>query len=92
MIIGVPNVGKSSLINMLRSTYMHVRHALPVGAVAGVTRSLMTKMKINNNPKIFMFDTPGRVVIKIKLWLINLIYKYSLLNNYLDFIKMLVIF
>ncbi|KAM3959354.1 mitochondrial GTPase 1 [Aphomia sociella] len=59
MIIGVPNVGKSSLINMLRSRNMSVRHALPVGAVAGVTRSLMTKMRINNDPTIFMFDTPG---------------------------------
>ncbi|KPI92096.1 Mitochondrial GTPase 1 [Papilio xuthus] len=59
MIIGVPNVGKSSLINMLRSKNMRIRHALPVGAVAGVTRSLMTKMRINDDPKIFMFDTPG---------------------------------
>ncbi|XP_049878195.1 mitochondrial GTPase 1 [Pectinophora gossypiella] len=59
MIIGVPNVGKSSLINMMRSTYMNTRHVLPVGAVAGVTRSVQTKMRINNDPKIFMFDTPG---------------------------------
>ncbi|KAL4713037.1 hypothetical protein ACJJTC_001091 [Scirpophaga incertulas] len=59
MIIGVPNVGKSSLINMLRSKNMGRKHSLPVGAVAGVTRSLMTKMRINNDPKIFMFDTPG---------------------------------
>lgn len=63
MIIGVPNVGKSSLINMLRSTNMRRGHALPVGAVAGVTRSLMTKMRINNDPTIFMFDTPGNIFI-----------------------------
>ncbi|XP_013194261.1 mitochondrial GTPase 1 [Amyelois transitella] len=59
MIIGVPNVGKSSLINMLRSRNLRIKHALPVGAVAGVTRSLMTKIRINNDPTIFMFDTPG---------------------------------
>ncbi|KAJ2938533.1 hypothetical protein O0L34_g13030 [Tuta absoluta] len=59
MIIGVPNVGKSSLINMLRSRFMHTKHVLPVGAVAGVTRSLQTKIRINNDPKIFMLDTPG---------------------------------
>lgn len=59
MIIGVPNVGKSSLINMLRSRHMNIKHALPVGAVAGVTRSVMTKIRIHNDPKIFMFDTPG---------------------------------
>ncbi|XP_053613464.1 mitochondrial GTPase 1 [Plodia interpunctella] len=59
MIIGVPNVGKSSLINMLRSRNLRIKHALPVGAVAGVTRSLMTKIRINNDPIIFMYDTPG---------------------------------
>lgn len=59
LIIGVPNVGKSSLINMLRSRNLSTRHVLPVGAVAGVTRSLLTKIRINHDPKIFMFDTPG---------------------------------
>ncbi|CAG9128115.1 unnamed protein product [Plutella xylostella] len=59
MIIGVPNVGKSSLINMLRSTNMRGAHSLQTGAVAGVTRSMHMKMKINHDPKIFMFDTPG---------------------------------
>ncbi|XP_063538986.1 mitochondrial GTPase 1 [Cydia strobilella] len=59
MIIGVPNVGKSSLINMLRSRNMGIGHALPVGAVAGVTRSVLMKIRINNNPNIFMLDTPG---------------------------------
>ncbi|VVD04377.1 unnamed protein product [Leptidea sinapis] len=59
MIIGVPNVGKSSLINMLRSRNTRQAHALQVGAVAGVTRSMHTKMRITSNPTIFMFDTPG---------------------------------
>lgn len=59
MIIGVPNVGKSSMINMLRSRNISGRHVLPVGAVAGVTRSLMMKMRINHDPCIFMLDTPG---------------------------------
>lgn len=59
MIMGVPNVGKSSLINMLRSNNMGNRHVLPTGAIAGVTRSVMTKIRINNDPVIFMLDTPG---------------------------------
>lgn len=59
MVIGVPNVGKSSIINMLRSKNLSTAHALSVGAVAGVTRSLHEKMRITNNPTIFVFDTPG---------------------------------
>ncbi|XP_075982612.1 mitochondrial GTPase 1 [Anticarsia gemmatalis] len=59
MIMGVPNVGKSSLINMLRSNNMSIKHALPTGAVAGITRSVMMKIRINNDPVIFMLDTPG---------------------------------
>lgn len=59
MIIGVPNVGKSSLINMLRSTHMKCSHSLPTGAKAGITRSVMNKIRIHENPVIFMFDTPG---------------------------------
>lgn len=66
MIIGVPNVGKSSLINMLRSRNMSLKHALPVGAVAGITRSVMTRIKINNDPKIFMLDTPGILEPSVK--------------------------
>lgn len=57
--IGVPNVGKSSLINMLRSKNLKLSHSLAVGPVPGVTRSLHTKVKIYNDPPIFMFDTPG---------------------------------
>ncbi|KAJ0173456.1 hypothetical protein K1T71_010605 [Dendrolimus kikuchii] len=66
MIIGVPNVGKSSLINMLRSRNLRIKHALPVGAVAGVTRSLMTKMRIHNDPGIYMLDTPGILEPSVK--------------------------
>lgn len=61
MIIGVPNVGKSSLINMMRSTNMKMGHSLQTGAKAGVTRSMHEKIRINNNPKIFMLDTPGKL-------------------------------
>ena len=36
MILGMPNVGKSSLINALRRIYMNKgRHCHPVGACAG---------------------------------------------------------
>lgn len=59
MIIGVPNVGKSSLINALRNRYLSKGNASPVGGVAGVTRSVLHRIKISEKPPVFMLDTPG---------------------------------
>lgn len=59
MIIGVPNVGKSSLTNVLRNKYLNAKAASAVGAIAGVTRSLLTRIKIATKPLIYMYDTPG---------------------------------
>lgn len=59
MVIGVPNVGKSSLINRLRNNHLHKTKAALVGAVAGITRSVSTRIKILENPNIYVIDTPG---------------------------------
>lgn len=59
MIIGVPNVGKSSLTNVLRNKHLHAKSATSVGAVAGVTRSVLTRIKVSDKPLIYIFDTPG---------------------------------
>lgn len=59
MIIGVPNVGKSSLTNVLRNRHLKAKKATTVGAVAGVTRSVLTRIKISESPLIYMYDTPG---------------------------------
>ncbi len=66
MIIGVPNVGKSSLINILRNRHLRKKAATAVGAVAGITRSVLTKIKISEDPLIFLLDTPGILAPKIK--------------------------
>ncbi|XP_058792939.1 mitochondrial GTPase 1 isoform X2 [Phymastichus coffea] len=66
MVIGVPNVGKSSLINRLRSTHLHKPKAAAVGAVAGITRSLMNRIKISEDPLVFLLDTPGILPPNIK--------------------------
>lgn len=66
LIIGIPNVGKSSLINALRR--MHLKKggkATPVGARPGVTRSVMEKIKVSDKPKVYVFDTPGIMVPNI---------------------------
>lgn len=66
MVIGVPNVGKSSLINRLRSYHLHLGKATQVGATAGVTRSVLTHIKISENPMVYLIDTPGILAPSIK--------------------------
>jgi len=66
MVIGVPNVGKSSLINCLRGNHLHMGKATPVGAEAGITRSVLTRIKISEDPVVYLIDTPGILAPSIK--------------------------
>lgn len=66
MIIGVPNVGKSSLINAIRNTVLGKRNAAHVGAVAGITRSVQHQIKVSQDPLIYVLDTPGVLSPTIK--------------------------
>ncbi|XP_046142795.1 mitochondrial GTPase 1 [Osmia bicornis bicornis] len=65
MIIGVPNVGKSSLINRLRNINLRKSNAAHVGGVAGITKSVSTKILISQNPNIYVLDTPGILAPRI---------------------------
>ncbi|XP_012266731.2 mitochondrial GTPase 1 [Athalia rosae] len=78
MVIGVPNVGKSSLINRLRNKHLGKANATAVGAVAGITRSVLTRIKIKETPPVYLLDTPGvltpnvpNVEIGLKLALVS---------------------
>ena len=55
-VVGYPNVGKSSLINMMRGT-----RSAKVSATPGETRGVQW-LKIKNN--IMMYDTPGVITVK----------------------------
>ena len=57
MIIGMPNVGKSSLINRLVKA-----SKVKVGAKAGVTRAMQW---VRINPKVELLDTPGIIPMKL---------------------------
>lgn len=59
MIIGVPNVGKSSLINCLRNYHLKKANATSVGATPGVTRSVLNRIKMSEDPLVYLYDTPG---------------------------------
>ena len=50
-VVGYPNVGKSSLINVLAG-----RRSAPVSPQAGFTRSIR---RVKIAPKLYMIDTPG---------------------------------
>lgn len=60
MVVGIPNVGKSSLINTLRNSFLGVAgKAMAVAPYAGVTKTLSERVKISNNPPVYLVDTPG---------------------------------
>lgn len=69
MIGGVPNVGKSSLINSIRKRDSELNHSKKTGAKTGgipcITKS-MTGFKVLTEPLTYMIDTPGIIMPKIE--------------------------
>ncbi|XP_045132237.1 mitochondrial ribosome-associated GTPase 1-like [Portunus trituberculatus] len=65
MVIGIPNVGKSSLINALRAKHLRRSKATRVGATPGITQSVMEKIKVCEDPKVYLVDTPGVLTPRI---------------------------
>ncbi|KAM4635840.1 LOW QUALITY PROTEIN: mitochondrial ribosome-associated GTPase 1 [Discoglossus pictus] len=59
MVIGVPNVGKSSLINALRRMHLKKGKASRVGGEPGITRSVLSRIQISETPLLYLLDTPG---------------------------------
>ena len=63
MIVGMPNVGKSSLLNALRQSGVHKGKAARTGMQPGTTRKIGTTVKIveatEEREGVYLLDTPG---------------------------------
>lgn len=69
IIVGIPNVGKSTIINRLRAIGTSIGgKAVKTGAIPGITRSLSGLVHISSfkNYKLFLHDTPGILMPKIQ--------------------------
>ncbi|KAL2769068.1 mitochondrial ribosome-associated GTPase 1, partial [Daubentonia madagascariensis] len=66
MVIGVPNVGKSSLINSLRRQHLRKGKAARVGGEPGITRAVMSRIQVCEQPLMFLLDTPGVLAPRIE--------------------------
>uniref|UniRef100_A0A8C8T0C7 Mitochondrial GTPase 1 n=1 Tax=Peromyscus maniculatus bairdii TaxID=230844 RepID=A0A8C8T0C7_PERMB len=65
MVVGVPNVGKSSLINSLRRQHLRTGKAARVGGEPGITRAVTSRIQVCERPLIFLLDTPGVLAPRI---------------------------
>ncbi|KAF5357039.1 hypothetical protein D9756_006734 [Leucocoprinus leucothites] len=61
LVIGIPNVGKSTLLNALRNMGIKGRtpKAFQTSANPGMTRALSTRLKVSIDPPVYAYDSPG---------------------------------
>ncbi|CAH1763308.1 13378_t:CDS:2 [Entrophospora sp. SA101] len=82
MVVGMPNVGKSTIINSMRNIGVHRGKAAKTGASPGVTRNVSaTSIKVLEDPLVYLIDTP-EIVADYLLWRLNKFGNFSYVENY----------
>lgn len=78
LVLGMPNVGKSTILNALRHVSLGKQKAAKTGAQPGITRSTNSIFKVLDDPVSYLVDTPGIMVpfipnseTMLKLGLVN---------------------
>ena len=56
---GLPNVGKSSFVNVFRKEQDSDSNKLRVAPTPGVTRNIEERMLVMKSPRVYVYDTPG---------------------------------
>ncbi|KAF9816601.1 hypothetical protein IEO21_04002 [Rhodonia placenta] len=61
LVVGMPNVGKSTLLNALRTTGIPgpTSKALRTSSQPGLTRALSNRLKLSLDPPVYSYDSPG---------------------------------
>ncbi|KAF9480578.1 P-loop containing nucleoside triphosphate hydrolase protein [Pholiota conissans] len=61
LVLGMPNVGKSTLLNALRNMGIKGRtpKAFQTSANPGMTQALSTRLKLSLDPLVYAYDSPG---------------------------------
>lgn len=66
IVAGIPNVGKSTIINRLRAIGTNISgKAVRTGGLPGITRAVGEYVKISPFPRLYMLDSPGVLMPKI---------------------------
>lgn len=80
LVLGMPNVGKSTILNALRHVSLKKGKAAKTGAQPGITRSTNSIFKVLDDPTTYLIDTPGIMIpfvpnstTMLKLGLVNCI-------------------